>query len=305
MFGVDIKMNKKLLSHALMLLVLLSITLIGCNKVNIKPGNKLNNTIMVYNAFDQKFIPYDTKTSTIPTVKSKDNIFQYSFKTKSPYYTSGDSFYNNFEIVKLTSGAIETVYTLENEETDAVFPLATDGENYFFTKATYLGDLPPSFVICKFQDNKLMEYPNNKGAICNGALLDNKLYYTTYNQTDDKYSLYVLDYSDMSNKANLINNNLEAGELLILNKKLYISDNNSIYCDNDSFKKASENFYDIESNTLIQLNRNESDILCLKVIDAATKKEVKYITDIIGFIIENNDLIAYRNGSIEKFKLPK
>ena len=66
------------------------------------------------------------------------------------------------------------------------------------------------------------------------------------------------------------------------------------------------NYYDVESNTLIQINPAPGNSqLSLKIIKADTKKEIRSIDNIIGFIIEKDELTAYCYNTIEKIQLSK
>lgn len=292
----------------IILFILLSLIFISFNKPNFKLVRERENSIMIYNPFIYKFISYNKKTFLPETRKineSEKNILQYSFNTKSEYYTSGDSYKNHFEIIKLNKGSIQSIYALENKETEAIFPLASDDKNIFFFKADYSNKGLPISKIVSFDNNTLNEFPNTTGLISDGAILNNLLYYTVYDEKKKTYSLYSLDFSNFSNIPELVKTNLEAKEIFVLNTKLYLSNKDTIYYGNDVFKKASENFYDVESNTLIQINPNPDNYnqLALKIINADNKKEIKAIDNVVGFSIEDYEITVYSYGSIEKVQL--
>lgn len=296
------------MKKALIFFILVSLIFSGCTKQTSVLVSSNEDYIMIYNPFTYKFVSYNKKTLLPETKKvneNEKNILQFSFTTKSKYYTSGDCYKRNFEIIKLNNGLIESVYKLENKDTEAIFPLASDEKNVFFFKADYSKKGLPISKIVKFDSNTLKEFPNTNGLISNGAILNNLLYYTVFDESQKTYSLYSLDYSNFTNTPKLIETNLKASELFVLNNKLYLSNNDAIYCKNDVFQKSSMNFYDVESNTLIQINPNPNNDnqLTMKIIKADTKKEIKTINNIIGFIIEKGELTAYCYKGIEKIQL--
>lgn len=274
----------------LVILIMLSLFSSGCSKNNSSQDqNNQNDIIQVYNPFVNKFILYNTRTLFPVEDKSNEdnsNIMQYSFNTKSKYYTSGDSHKFHFEIVELNEGTIKSVYKAENQENEAIFPLATDGDNIFFLKSDYSHSEAPISTVVKYDNDSLKEYSKAKGVISsNGAILNNLLYYTVYDKSDDSYALYSLDYSRYTNEPKLIKSNLDGRELFVLNNKLYVSNNKTIYNeDGDYFNKSGESFYDIESNTLIQIayNPNNNNQLSLKIIKADTKKKLVILIMLLG-----------------------
>ncbi|MGG7621543.1 hypothetical protein [Bacillus coreaensis] len=279
-------------------------------KEKVKVIEKDNdNLIQVFNPFINKFISYNTKTNLPEEDKSiadKPNTMQYSFNTKSDYYTKGDSYNFHFEIVKLEEGAVKSVYKLENEKTEAIFPLAIDGKDMFFITTDYSNSEEPISTIVKYEDKSLKEYDNAKGNISsNGVIFNGKLHYTVYDKNSNSYSLFSLDYSQYTNEPELVQSNIEGRELFVLNNKLYVSNDKQIYTnDGDSFNKQGENFYNTESNTLIHVFYTEGENqLSLKLIDAGTKEEIKIIDNVVGFNLEKGELVAYCLGEIVRVKL--
>lgn len=290
---------KKIMS----ILILLSIALAGCGVS--KDNNENDREISIYNPFARKIISYDTEEmkSDYNPFYAEGNNYQYSFPTLSKYYTTGDNFECKFEILEYKNGLFESIHKLKNQESEGLFPLAEDDMHAFFIKSYYdsNGGLKESAIV-EFKNDNIKEYFNARGLITRGVIFDGLLYYVAYESSTDKFNLYSLDYEDYEGKPKLLRDDLILDQILVLNNKIYLSDRDKIYCETDSFKKKSENFYDIKSNTLIQFS-TESGKLELSIIDAETKDQVELINNVDGISYEEGKLKVYGEGFIKEIDL--
>ena len=200
------------------------------------------------------------------------------------------------------NGKLNSVYKLEKEAGDAIFPLVSNGDRHFFLKTKYYEKDTPKSTIVEFKNNKLVEYINTEGALTKAVIYNDLIYYTNYDFANNKYKLYSLDYNDYSSIPTFIRDDLKSDDLFILNNKVYFSDNNKIYFGDDYFEKKSENYYHILSNTLIQFEPGES-FITLSILDANTKKQLKKISNVYGFDFKGNIILIYGNNFVEKIDL--
>lgn len=304
------------------LLVLASSFLLFRNYNAYKQSKDLNkeNFKLIYNTFEMKFIYYDINNlkSAYNYIKNKDDTnknyitkdyymseksgdIEYSFRTPSKYYTQGSlKDLNNFKILKNIDGYIEKVYELKENEADGLFPYTSNDDRVFFLKTYYKKE--PYSIICEFKDGNLIEYKNSKGALTKAVVYNDLIYYSNYNDESNLHDIYTIDYNNYNAKPVLFKKDIESSDMYVLNNKIYFSNNKYIYSGEDKFEKASTNYYDISSNTLIQLD-GAGDNLRLKIIDAKTKRVLKELDNICGINFNESKLIVYGNEFTQDINL--
>lgn len=300
-------MQNKLIVRTFQIMIIVLI-LSGCSRQNHNDNATSKDVIKVFNPFESKFGTYNLKYFRPEAISNKSdnaNVMQYAFHTGSTLYTSGDSIRNHFEIVNLENGSVKTVVKLKNQMTDAVFPLATDGSNTFFFIADCSAPGLPLSRVARFEKGRLVEFSKTKGHITDGALLNGQLYFTSYDENSQNYTLYSLDYSSYNSNPVIVKKGLALGQIYVLNKKLYMSDKTRIYNSEDQFENKSENFYDTASNTLIQLGASSEggSLLSLVVIKCDTKKIVGSANGVVGMSIQNGEVTAYCYGGVKTIPL--
>lgn len=270
------------------------------------PKTEGDDTVILYNRFKQKFVvSYNTETCKIVQESNVENYVQYEFNSGSNYYTAGHSITNGFEILYADKDKIESVYKLEDAANEAIFPLATDGEHVFFVKTHYDSNNNPdeNTIVSLNENNELEEHISMESHIDSGVIVSGKLYFTTYEIESDTYDLYSLSLEDMSGEPVLEKGDLVSGELYEHNNQLYLSDDDTIYCGTDSFKKSSLNYFFDENQILVQIHPNESADLALDVIDTNTKKVIGTAINVIDFEVKDDEVIVYCDGEIEHIEL--
>lgn len=292
------------------LTIIIIITALGCGKskkidtINDRmPYESLIENddfkVILYDRYKQKLVLYSTQTYTIDREINVSNYMQYEFNTPSDYYTTGHSIENGFEIIRIGKNSIERVYSLKNKKEEAIFPLATNKDKKFFIKSIYKdNEFQYSFIVSMGDNNDIEEYKNTKGKISFGAILDEKLYYTVYEDGKNNYSLYSLEFYEKDNKPVLIKENLEYPEIYSFKGNLYYSTIDKIICDKDYFSKGALNYFDDLNNKLIQLYVDKEGTLLLELVDISTKSVIKKCENVIDFRVSKGKIIIYCHGEI-------
>ncbi|MEB3750719.1 hypothetical protein MKY25_17890 [Geobacillus sp. FSL W8-0032] len=282
--------------------VLLSL-LVGCSSVSTEQKKYITFPVctnndkckILYHQFTQKLVAYNLVTHAIEQQTNRPNFFVYAFPTKCLYYTAGDSKYGHFSILKINGNEIEKLYS--GRKGEAIFPLANDGSNYVFIKM-YLDNkgIEISRTIARWdeKEKRLVEYPHVKGPVSYGAIIGRQLYYTAYNPSDDDYTMYVLDLSNKSNQPRLVEKGLKAGQLYVIDRTLYRSDQEKIYADNGRiFKKKLINYIDKVNRLLIQIYPNGDADLVLDIVKIDTNEKIASVKNVIDFFTERRKVIVY------------
>lgn len=276
------------------------------------PSANSENEILLYFKYDQHILSYDKNTHEVVEVNDTDNYFQYEFNNLATnIYTAGHSAENNFKIVRMNEKNTELLYQMEQNE--AIFPLAyQDEENMYFFKCTYdknKGELYDQRVICKFnaKTKQLEELDVTRGLQTNsGAIINDLLYFTTYNDIDEdsyRFELYKMDINTEA-KVELVNDNLAESEIYNHNGKLWVSDKDYIYDYEDNTNKLPKQYSNyFYNNTLFQIDVNKNADLELTVTDTTTKEVIKTYDQIIDFIVKDNNVTVYTYDETESFAL--
>ncbi|WP_461201437.1 hypothetical protein [Anoxybacillus sp. TBDG-1] len=250
---------------------------------------------ILYHQFTQKLIAYNLVTHTIEQQTNQPNYFVYAFPTKSSYYTAGDSISGNFSIFTVKGNEIEILYS--GGKGEAIFPLANDESYYVFIKMSLDDEgREISRTIARWDERKksLIEYSHVKGLISYGAIIGKELYYTVYNLDNDDYTMYALDLSNENNQPRLVETDLKAGQLYVIDGTLYRSDREKIYADNGRiFKKKSINYIDKENRLLIQIYPDKDADLVLDIIGVETNEKIASVKNVIDFSTEQGKVIVY------------
>src|SRR6185312_3427543 len=116
------------------------------------------------------------------------NVIQYAFPTPSEYFTTGNSSGSGFSIIRVRGNLIQPILKLDDNQ--GIFPLATDGAQQFFLHSQYTDGREGSRVVVSMgPQGKLTPYPHATGLIDSGALLGGTLYFTTYQEKSNDYTL--------------------------------------------------------------------------------------------------------------------
>lgn len=290
------------------LLIYIVLFLTGCtinnNSYTDTIAPETENSILIYDIFNLKIVSYNLDTFDVDfSAKTfRDNFFQFPFKDKNSYYTSGHPMdVSDFQLLKINEDkrSIDVIYSL-TEELDTIVPLATNGERHFFIKNDHsVYGLPPAIIV-EYTDGNLLEFKNTTDFMdSNGIIIKDYLFYTTYNFDTNSYTLRKINFLDYDSIPITLEDNLDSGTIFLLNNEIYVSDRNTIYSltNEDTYDKLSNNFYDSKNNLLIQLDSGN-----LIFTDAETKKQV-VVNNAISYNVNDENIEVYCYGSIETIDL--
>lgn len=263
------------------------------------PTTKNKNEILLYDKYDQRIVAYNKKSYNITEKNTTQNYMQFEFSDlMANIYTTGHSIENNYKIIEKENKTIKTLY--EMKENEAIFPLAYQNENnMYFLKTAYNPDgneIYEERVICQFEleSKQLKEIKSTQGLlVSNGVIVDDILYFTVYNETNDNYDLYSLNINNID-KVDLINKGLVTGEVYNNNGKLWVSDKNNLYDYEDNsiqFPKKILNYFYLDKLFQIDIN-NEGD-LELTITNITTKNTENTFDKIVDVRAENNKIYIY------------
>lgn len=283
----------------------------GCTKGDEQTRDLLpvceQEQILIYHQYEEKIISYDQKKKQIASMNLRPNFYQFSFGEDSRVYTSGNSISNNYAIISVHEDRYDVLKEYGNQE--AIFPLASENDIFIFIHSyydkegnEYLGQRE----ICQMDYNssakKLLVYEKLTGfRITHGICIGDTLYFTTYMEKTDSYNLYSIEYMNLNNSPQLIQQGLESPELyeykgmLITSNHSYIDINGLIYA-----KKAINYIY---KNSLFQIAPNVNGELTFEATNIING-EVYYTVDkIIDFSYSQDDkIIIYGEGFQDEFE---
>lgn len=271
------------------------------------PSVKKADEILLYDRFDQRFVTYNTKTFSIVEKNDTPNYFQFEFnKPDANIYSTGHSIENHYKIIRKSDN--ETTVLLSMEPLEAIFPLALKDDNKaFFIKSYYDeegNELYNQRAIFKMdlEKKQLKKLSNTEGLLTSfGVYHNDQLYFTTYIVEDDSYNLYRIDDSNLQNVPELMLEKLDSPEIYVSKDQLWLSNKNSIYCDEKSFSKGSLNYFYMEK--LIQINVNTTGDLVLYLIDVNSGVKEEIIERIVDFRLKGKNMTIYTHDGIRSIEL--
>ena len=246
----------------LVIMILIIVTLTGCNKKNslYEDMNLSNDEIFLYSVVDERLGIYNTKEFTWKPLYDEENTFQYVFNNDSEYVVSGNSIDNGFVLLERSADrkSLKKLFELNNDK-NCFFPLATNGNQYYFVM--YI-DEKSEFVdrvIFTFKkDFEMQNILESNEMITAGVMLDNILYYTAYNELTDNYYLFSLNMLDIEKGSINLNTELQTRDLFCYKENICVSDYDNIYIDSMKIPKEYINF--IEQDYIIQFYSNRCTV---------------------------------------------
>ena len=312
-------MKKILVLLSAIAIVLLVLILSACDNISktqdvvdvafIEAANE--NSILLVHRFDARVISYDITTYQVNNRMSRYNSFiVYSGNPEYGYHTAGDSIDYGFSIISLGEKRVNTELRMQPNE--AIHPLAFSGEYLFFFKTRYekpgvildqyiVRYDPVSHILVEYETMREVGDTNMRGSITSGAIVDDKLYYTVYNEINDTFYLYETNCSDAGTVPRVQKDNLEWGYIYSQGKDLYLSDRVSIFCGDKKFTRQSENYF-IGDKYLLQYVNTFDAHLDAVITDTETGKVVKTARDILDATAVENEIVLYCEGHIERFQ---
>jgi hypothetical protein len=277
------------------------VSLSGCDKYGYRVNG--DNQIMLFNRFYQRMVKYDLTEKKTIWSEYRDNLYQYEFTTENNIYTIGHSYENNFKIIDMNDHGTTTLLKLGGEE--AIFPLATDNEVYYFVhcyhdkKGVEFKD-KRRIAMFDMESKKLKDIETTGGLILYGTILGDKLYYTVYDEDNELYDLFELEYNSLTASPKKIKSGINGGKVYNDGEELWIVHNEYLVSQNNGreIKAASLNYF--INDAIVQIDMSENCIVILQIIDKVTG-DVKYEKDgIYDFKVMGNKMTVYGEGFIDE-----
>ena len=284
------------------ILVFVLILLFGCGKEQINDFYKEicleENEIFLYNVVDEKIGIYNTEEFTWYPLYEEENTFQYVFGNDSKYIVSGNSINNGFVLLRTSEDKkkIQKVFDM-NDEKSCFFPLATNGEEYYFVMYDDEKSNTIKRNIFTFtEDFKVKNVLKTEQMITSGVIVENKLYYTVYSSELKCYKLYAIDLLNGKEAFFDTSVKLETRDLFCYDNKVCVSDYNNIYCDQTLIKKEYINY--IEQNYMIQFYANEENNMVCTIININEEKCLGTFLEPLNYEIDNDKIKIYSRTGI-------
>ncbi len=257
---------------------------------------------MLYNRFTQRLFSYDLTRKQIESQSDEPNYFQYEFPTASPYMTAGSSATNDFEIIEIDGSEIRDVLTMEKDR--GIFPLATNGEDIFFTESRYAADgAELSRTLVRLDAGSLVRYPEATGLITSGVLLDGTLYYTRARADGQRFDLFSLPAADSDATPDKVRSDLTNGALYEHDGRLVFSSPRGIELGNGDLDCRDLCYFDDAHSKLLHLHVDSENALALDIIDLPSGEISASVTGVLDFREDGDRLTVYRSGSIRTIDL--
>ena len=282
--------------------LLLIITITACNKSSEAESDLYSdkmsgeNEILLYHIAKQQMGTYNKATFQWKPQYDKENVFQYVFGNMSKWVVSGHSIENDFVLLTVSEDQkkIDKVLGMQNNQ-DAFFPLTDDGSNYYYV--LYEDEKNTNEIkrsIFKFDDKNNIEILlSTNEMITSGVIIESTLYYTAYNQKNDRYTAYSFPLNEKGTdvKARVVKRGLTTSELYNVKGELYFSSENKIFNDKRTFNKKDENFF--VDHVLVQFNQDANQALVCVVVNTDTNEELGRYQRPVNFEKIDNTIVIY------------
>ena len=283
-------------------LLLIFFLFIGCDdKKNeiLYPTSDNANTVILLDRYEQKLFSFDTKTNKVIEKTNIENNFIYEFPTSSNYYTSGNSDHNDFNIFKIDNNNVKIIKKMDKNI--GIFPLAIADDSMFFIMENYANEGKEGRTIALFDDNGelIQEFPETFGLINGGVVIRDILYYSSYNEKDDVYDIYSLNYQ-VDDKPSLIKKNVKSGELFSYHNELIYSDDDNIYIKEEKYVKGVQNY--IEGNLLIRYIIDEKSDLNIEIININDDSTICSGKNVLDYKIQAEKITLYCLDGVKEIK---
>ncbi|WP_088839329.1 hypothetical protein [Listeria sp. ILCC792] len=280
---------------AFLMFLLAVLTISGCSKNQndeVNNSNEVNKNIkLVYDG--AKLIKFDmSEESALEPWDLRSNQFQYTFFKSAKYITSGNSISNNFEILKKAGDSYSSIYHLKSDK-EALFPLASIGDEHLFIVVKYLDDTNELVDLLEIdRSGKIkkmnLELSDKAKKVFSGISTDNGDIYTLLHE-NKMANLYKTN--KMLSEFNLIATDVDENSLSTNKEEIVYTKKNYLYSGTKQIKKLAEGTTTakiISDTYLLQVMADGEFI----VEDLSTNNILLSYNDYLGYQ-ENNDKISF------------
>lgn len=287
-------MAKKL---KLSLIIITIFILCSCNSKNTN-----QNIEYFYNPYVQKIIEYNSQSHQVSLWNTTLNQFQYSVDNES-LYVDGNSVSNEFKLISFKDNIEKEIIKFNKGE--GVFPIGLDENKMYFIHSYYKENGKEEYnkrtlAVLDLKTKKIEDFKHTRGLIDYGAVNKNTIYYSTYNDEKDEYSLMKISNKGIEEKPQMVMNSIKNGQLLIHNDELYYAKDDKLVSDKREYNKEAVDFFC--NNSLIQFYINSDNKLSVKITNTLDNS-VKTEENIIGIRIDNNILNICTINQVVNYEL--
>jgi hypothetical protein len=253
----------------------------------------------LFNPYSQQLVSYDAGTASVLEASDVPNYLYYQFDEMSDVYTAGNSITNGFEVLRIHGRSIETLHHMPANV--GIFPLATDGLDFFFIVSTYdpEGAKIESGVAKMGPDQQLVPYSHVAGNIAYGALLGGRLYYTAYQEESDCYDIWSVDGKDARATPAAERTCVPGGPLYSHGGEILWPDARGLIRGaGGEFECHGECYFADHPSVMLDLHANADGDVELAVADGNNGEVLDTVDGVVGFEIGDSRVRVYREGSI-------
>lgn len=166
---------------------------------------------LIIDRYTNKLVLYDVDAGSVLAVDDRPQTFVYAFNDgESDLVTVGSSDGGRFSIGRIGADGFESIIDLSDA---AAFPLAVGEQSYFALNTYSKTGTIETRAVAYLSDGALVELPHVTGAVVGGAVVDGELWYTTYEQESDTFTLLSVTEGDADARPRVHREGLSDGTL--------------------------------------------------------------------------------------------
>lgn len=271
----------------------------------LRPGQRY-----VVDPWHQNLVAYDPVAGTVARRSDQPGYFYYNFRSPSPLLTAGHNEANEF--VVLAIDGLSTRQILQTGPDQALFPLAADEKHTFFVSYEYKdgGREERRRQILRLGDEGTLEpYASVTGPrlkLDRGAILGERLFYTTYDATTDEYSLFSIPVEKPGETPRLEQEHLPSGEVLVDDGELFLSDGQKISSPTRSFTCADLCWFYDSPHVLVTMAQGSGGDVTLSVHDSTSGSALGSVDGgVVGFDVADDIITVYTQHGVRSLDVSK
>lgn len=166
---------------------------------------------LIVDRYANKLVLYDIEAQAVLEVDDRPQTFVYTFAYgESDLVAVGSSDGGVSSIGRIGSSGFEPILDLPHA---AAFPLAVGERTYFAVNTYTQAGVIATRAVAYLRDGELVELPHVTGAVTDGAAVDGELWYTTYEEESDSFTLHSVAEDDPDAQPRIRREGLADGTL--------------------------------------------------------------------------------------------
>lgn len=259
--------------------------------------------IALINRFSNKLTVYDTTSATVVQEDERQQSFAYALPVEPPTNITVGSSHpargNKFQIVRMTRTSLDPVVTLTGK---GAFPLAANGGTTYYLLEPFdtQGRSTTPVEIGELKGTTLRVVARVNGSVSTGTVGEGRLWFTTYEEASNTYTLNSLALTDLGGRATVHRTGLRSDALTTFAGKVVVGGNYgpkasevdcSLYCRLDD-----------AAHRIYRLGNSSGGDLVVEVVDVRSGRRKTLVTgSIIDLARTDDGLTVYLDGAIRTF----